>query len=79
MASLGHFPRAPVEKLISGFEMQSRRTKRQRTNPLSLVLGDVTQDLANGIRVAKVVFPLHELIVPFPFSRLDQAHRNFLE
>ena len=49
MTSLPEHVRVPSQPLITRFKMKTGGTERQYCYPLTIMFGDVTEDLANGI------------------------------
>jgi hypothetical protein len=69
-----------VQELVAGLEVQRRRTKGQHRDPFSAILGDITQDLANGIGIAQIVFALQQFVVSVPLRlALHQTHDHFVQ
>src|ERR1035438_3421623 len=76
MTPLGNLASGPMQPAISRFDVKSRRTEHQQRQPLTLILRDVAERLADDSCVLKIMFTRQQFIEPGLFRRLDQTHAD---
>ncbi len=68
-----------MQPLVPEFDVKSRRTKDQQSNPLVSIFSDIPQHAPNRVGVLEIMLGDQLLIKAFPLGVLDQANGDRLQ